>query len=328
MLAPNILITNYCNQQCPFCFASREMHKLTQLREMNLAEYKTIVSNLKKMGSKQPIKLLGGEPTLHSSLFEIIDYAIANKFTLQIFTNGVLEKRKVEKLISYGKNIEYIFNISTPGYQHNLRLRTIVNSNMEKLGSHSLIALSLTIDPFFQPTMFLKRMGKKILKAISSIRIGLGNPIAGKKNWYTFKQFPIIGEHAISLMRWARKNGFSKDYYLDCGFTRCMFTNEDYEYLKNESSFVGWGCFGKKSTLDISTNLNAFHCFPLSNHKRYNIKKIGYENSHRALIKMRMAFWSQLKIEACVKCSFYGYGEEKCPGPCIALRMNEKIPSN
>jgi len=323
MFAPNILVTNYCNQKCPFCFAKQEMENVKLSREMSVKEYKKIVLILKKDKNIRTIKLLGGEPTLHTHLFDIIDFAIQNGFDLQIFTNGIIDNKKIETLMMYGKKIAYILNVSTPGYQLNQKLRTVVDSNMEILSSKSPITLSVTLDPFFQPEYFLKQVRVGILGVASHIRIGLGNPISGKKNWYSFEQFPRIGTQTVKLIQLARQSGFKGVFHLNCGFTRCMFTNEEYDILKGAVSSIGWSCFGKESTMDISTNLDAFHCFPLANYRRYNIDKKGYLESHRALTKMRLVLWSKLKMKYCVKCPFYGFGQEKCPGPCLAFRMNE-----
>ena len=40
MLPLNILITNFCNQNCPFCFASSEMNNKLIKKEMSLDDFK------------------------------------------------------------------------------------------------------------------------------------------------------------------------------------------------------------------------------------------------------------------------------------------------
>lgn len=66
MLPPNILITNFCNQNCPFCFTRAEMSNKLIRKEMSLENFKKTLLKIKKNPEIQVVKLLGGEPTLHS----------------------------------------------------------------------------------------------------------------------------------------------------------------------------------------------------------------------------------------------------------------------
>ena len=325
MYAPNLLITNYCNQSCPFCFASREMSSPTLDREMKLDDYKRVIAKVTKGGLTKGIKLLGGEPTLHSKLFEMLDIAKQKKLFVQIFTNGVMGKEKVEKLASYGNKIGYTFNVMTPGFQLNEKLRTEVSANMAILGKKSSMTLSITVDPYFNHDAFYRTVNTSVLEVISDIRIGLSNPVAGERNWYKFSEFPKMGQVITNFMKRARKGGFKGIFHMNCGFTRCMFTTEEYSYIKKEFSFIGWACFGKESSMDIAVDMSAFHCFPLSEHKRVDLKKISYKEANKELIKTRMILWSQMKKKVCLTCPFYGFGEEKCPGPCLAFTINEAV---
>jgi hypothetical protein len=102
-----------------------------------------------------------------------------------------------------------------------------------------------------------------------------------------------------------------------------MFTQDEYVYLKSQVKEVGWSCFGKESSMDVAVDLTAFHCFPLSEHKRIDLTKTSYTKANEQFIRERMRLWSKLKSEICLRCPFYGFGGEKCPGPCLAFRMNE-----
>lgn len=318
----NLLITNYCNQNCPFCFASREMSSKTLAREMSLEQYERVLKKIKRSGYFTAIKLLGGEPTLHSKLFEMIDSAVDEGLQIQIFTNGVMGKERVKKLMVYGKKIGYTFNCVTPGFQHNKALRQEVILNMQMLGMVSPITTSVTIDPFFNTEQFMNT-ASAIMPALHSIRVGLSNPVAHQRNWYSFTDFPKMGAVLTSFIALCKKNGFKGEFAFNCGFTRCMFTNTEYTYIQKEAGPIRWSCFGKDSSMDIAVDLTSFHCFPLSEHKRVDLTKTSYANANRMLIQERMRLWSKLKSDICLRCPFYGFGGDKCPGPCLAFRMNE-----
>ena len=319
----NLLITNYCNQSCPFCFASREMSSTTLDKDMKIEDFKKILIKVTHNRHSNIIKLLGGEPTLHSRLFEMLELTRKKKLFTQIFTNGVIGRERVDKLAELGNNIGYTFNVMTPGFQHNKTLQNEVVKNMTLLGRKSKISLSISIDPFFVDTQFFLSTAS-LLPLIQNIRIGMANPIAKSKNWYQFSDFPKMGGILERFMRTARKSGFMGTFSPNCGFTRCMFTEEQYKYFKTQTKSIGWSCFGKGSSMDIAVDMSAFHCFPLSDHKRIDLTKVSYKEANKRLIKERMILWSQFKKKVCLKCPFYGFGSEKCPGPCIAFQINEK----
>lgn len=77
-----VFITNRCNLRCPECFNLRNLGK----EEMTLEQYQNIVDQYADQIKK--ITLVGGEPTLHRQLKEIIRYnhSIGKKTT--IYTNG------------------------------------------------------------------------------------------------------------------------------------------------------------------------------------------------------------------------------------------------
>lgn len=318
----NLLITNYCNQNCPFCFASREMKSSTLDKEMKLDDYKKILRKIKRSGHYSAIKLLGGEPTLHSQLFPMLDLAVQEGLQVQIFTNGIMDLKKADKLATYGKKIGYTFNCVTPGFSHNKKIREEVISNMGRVGKKSEITTSVTIDPYFKTDTFIA-IAKQSFPLLHSIRIGFSNPILGQKNWYAFSDFHKMGPLMVDFMKKMRANGFIGTFTMNCGFTRCMFTNDEYAYVKKEFKQMGWSCFGKESSMDVAVDMSAFHCFPLSEHKRVDLKSTSYAKANTLFIKERMKLWATVKKDVCLKCPFYGFGGEKCPGPCLAFNFNE-----
>jgi len=319
----NLLITNYCNQNCPFCFAAREMNSKTLDKEMSINDYERTLKKIKRSGYYTAIKLLGGEPTLHSGLFQMLDRAMQEKLTVQIFTNGILSSTTSKRLTHYGKRVGYTFNCVTPGFQHNKNTRDLVIANMETVSKRSPVTTSITIDPFFKIGSFIA-LATQVFPLLHSIRIGFSNPMAGGRNWYLFSDFPKMGGILVAFMEQARQHGFRGEFTMNCGFTRCMFSDEEFLHIKKELKHIDWSCFGKESSMDIAVDMSAFHCFPLSEHKRVDLKTMGYAKANSTLIKERMKLWSKLKKDVCLKCPHYGFGGNMCPGPCLAFAMNEQ----
>lgn len=323
MLPPNILITNFCNQNCPFCFARAEMGNKLIRKEMSLKDFKNTLLKMKKNPGLKTVKLLGGEPTLHSRFEEIINLSLKYFPYVQIFTNGVFSDKLVKFLIKKSSRIGFTFNISTPGFILQPKIRALVLKRINQIINHSTITLSLTFDMNTNLKTLFNLLGSDLLKNIHYFRLGFSNPVAGEKNFYQFSDFPKMGKKIIYIILKIRKVNKKAGINLNCGFTRCMFTNEEFKLIKKETNFYGFSCFGKTASFDLQTDLTAFHCFPLSTQDKINTQNKSFINVNKRLIKKRLEYWKKIRQNICIKCPFYGFGEEQCPGPCLGFLINK-----
>ena len=84
---------NYvCGIRCTHCFIGENLNSNV---EMSLEEIKIIVSDLKQKEVKC-ITLLGGEPSLHKNIIEVITYIINKEIDIRIVSNG---QKPFQKLI-------------------------------------------------------------------------------------------------------------------------------------------------------------------------------------------------------------------------------------
>jgi hypothetical protein len=77
-----MFITNRCNKQCSGCFYQDRLGP----KEMILSEYIDLLSPYIESADK--IILLGGEPTLHPKLLDMIDFNRKNGLRTTVYTNG------------------------------------------------------------------------------------------------------------------------------------------------------------------------------------------------------------------------------------------------
>ena len=80
-------ITNRCNKRCAACFYNDYLGK----RDMSFTEYTDGLSFYLEMSKGHPIKkviLLGGEPTLHPDLVNIIKHNQTKMLDTTVYTNG------------------------------------------------------------------------------------------------------------------------------------------------------------------------------------------------------------------------------------------------
>jgi MoaA/NifB/PqqE/SkfB family radical SAM enzyme len=292
-------------------------------REMELINFQKILRKMKQKNI-DTVKLLGGEPMLHSRISEIIKLSLKDFKYVQIFTNGIISDDQAVFLKQRLPSIKFTFNVMTPGFQLNPKIRNSVIKRILSFAPHTEITLSLTIDPATDVLFVLKTITEEVIMSAKQMRIGFSNPTAGEAKYYTFDQFPKMGNQLYQLVKRVKEINTGLNLHLNCGFTRCMFTEEQYYFLmKTGLHFLGWGCFGRESSMDIATNMTAFHCFPLSTRHRVPVSSSGLPIIDRKLISKRYDYWKEIYQNICKKCPFYGHVPGKCPGPCIAFLMNQ-----
>jgi uncharacterized radical SAM superfamily Fe-S cluster-containing enzyme len=117
-------ITDRCNLACPICYAESSPARPT---ERSLAEIEKMLDAIVR-NEKEPdvVQISGGEPTIHSRFFEILDMAKARPIKhLMVNTNGVRiaqDRDFVSRLTSY-----------TPGFELYLQFDSLKESPLRDL---------------------------------------------------------------------------------------------------------------------------------------------------------------------------------------------------
>ena len=105
LLKINIAITNDCNQKCEYCIANTPNIKNKYYINKEYIKFLFKYLKINNFDRKFRINLLGGEPTLHTELNDIIDsikYNYSNNI-IKLFTNG-------SQSIDYYKNMINKYN--------------------------------------------------------------------------------------------------------------------------------------------------------------------------------------------------------------------------
>ena len=99
----NIIITNECNRNCPFCIAKKNSNN-SNYKYISMENIEKAI-NFAKSENLETIALSGGEPTLHPNIMEIVKKIKQTNCQLALYTNYDF-KDKVEILDGL---IDYIF---------------------------------------------------------------------------------------------------------------------------------------------------------------------------------------------------------------------------
>ncbi len=110
----NLILTNKCNIQCPFCFASESKPARDSVNEMTVDAFWEHINKFKR----NVVRFCGGERTVHPNFVEMLDGVLEKDDLLAlILTNGIWPKPV----------IEYILKISMSAPSKILRVRYLFN---------------------------------------------------------------------------------------------------------------------------------------------------------------------------------------------------------
>ena len=319
----NLIITDYCNRACPYCFAKGKVDlgeepKNRASKFISLENVKKYV-DFQKRGGNPILKLLGGEPSTHPQLAEIIDYGIENDLEITMFTNGLWN----ENVCEYVQNSEYpklrfVFNVNEPKRQKE-KENEMQAKSLKTAGSRACLGFNIyrkDFDLTFTQDL-INQYG-----LLREIRLGLACPIVGENN--SFLQNEALKDTAKNLVQ--QLDVLEKDDILgslDCGFPLCIFDEHDLGRL-TISLKKGFESICN-SIIDVDPDLRAWPCFPLS--KILNVNLLDFDNP-KALYEYYDKTLRPLKnigsIDECFDCKFKRREQCNAGGYCRVIRSIEK----
>jgi len=291
-------------------------------KEMSIEDLKILI---KKLKNTKVVKLLGGEPTLHSNFKKVVDLLLKEHFQIRLFTNGVFSKNIRDFLVSKGSQIAFTFNIMTPGFSKNAALRKIITNNVLQLSRSASVALSLIVGPNSDINSIIKLVDQNVLDKISAIRVGVSNPIPGTTNTYSHEEFPKIGKKTCALIKYFKNKNSKIKFSFDCGFTQCMFTKKEHRFLiSNKIRGFTSGCiFGDALVFfDIQTDLKTFPCYALFEQKQSDLHKESLRATKEKIFLYQYFLQNIYVLKKCRLCRFHQSKTNHCFGPCMAFRKN------
>ena len=109
----NILLNNYCNLKCDYCFANKVLEE--DKKGLSLKDFRWLLEFLKNSKDGN-IRLIGGEPTLHPNFTDFILESSQRDFinSIHVFTNGTYPYRYNElfNLVSNRKRVSLLVNFN------------------------------------------------------------------------------------------------------------------------------------------------------------------------------------------------------------------------
>jgi MoaA/NifB/PqqE/SkfB family radical SAM enzyme len=309
----NLTISAVCNQHCPYCFTSDHLGDSRVSQSfLEVSDFDARLDFLDRSDVDQA-RLLGGEPTLHPQFPKLVELARARGKKVVVFTNGLMPEESLACLEELSATeCTVLVNVNDPseaGEETFERQRATIR----RLGKRALLGFNI-YRPDFQPDFLLSLVAEADCKP--AVRLGLAHPCLSGDNRYIHpNQYVAIGQKIVRFARDAAGSNVTVEF--DCGFVRCMFSDEDLETLEALGADVGWRC---NPILDVGVDGRVIHCYPLS---RLGSLPLTPKTTAPAL---RSGFESLTRpyrqagvFKECSTCPFKLSGT--CPGGCLAATM-------
>lgn len=258
----NILLTDKCVRQCPYCFAGREMAR-TPATEFLAWENVVYLADFLERSGHRRLSLIGGEPTLHPAFADIALYFLARRFEVTVFTSGLMSDARlgeIERALAGAPaaRLTFVCNVNDPGPTPE------ADGSDERLarflgiaGPRTMLGFNIYRDDFslaFAFELFARHGLKRVL------RLGLAHPMAGGENAFlpVARIAPAIARLASFKAEFQRL-GIAPS--LDCGFPLCQVSDDDLGWMVRLGGGMNFTC---RPAIDITPDMEVYACFPLA----------------------------------------------------------------
>lgn len=315
----NQIITNYCNADCDFCFASDSRSRMLKdgMRQMDEAEVRAWLDFTLRGGIKE-LRLLGGEPTLHPNFSDFIRLGTEAGCTVTVFSNGAMPEKALEALADLDpENCTVVVNLSAR--LKNDEAVRLQQRALERLGPRVTLGMTVTsaVFDFRKYAAFIDAFGLK-----KDIRLGISNPTWGGSNTAVHpKRYPAVAQTLLECSAMTARHGITLS--ADCGFVRCMFGRNFDRLLENGFRYVSH-C---SPVVDLCSGGKIIPCFGLSN--LISLKREDFPDAQAACARLKEMLkpWHSFGIyPECTECPYFE--TEECSGGCLAARLKriQRIP--
>lgn len=265
---PNIIVNNYCNQKCDYCFANENMKNSNLQKNMSLETYLLILKYL-KINNDNNVRILWWEPLLFPNIRNFLKIANKWNFYSIVFSNLNIDNNLFKKVLTNIKNIRINWNINNINFYTEKEKINIENNISTLIDLNIPIILWYNITNINTNPDYLIYLIEKF--KIQNINLKITNSIIGEKL--------IIDNKDKKL--WKYIVDFIKKYHnkvfieISCWLNKNIFDEEQLNFIKNNTNILlKFWCDWNIWKFDVNTDWKIFKCYPLKKlftNKKFNI---------------------------------------------------------
>jgi len=304
----NIFVTYRCNLACPYCFA-RDLQQDFQ-HDMQEAEFDRLLTWMSR-ARVTAAAFIGGEPTLHPRLAEMISMTSGAGISVTLFTNGLFPTSLVQDLAPHVTN--FVVNYNDPQIYSHPSQKELLHANLNALTQAGCrITFSKNFTPACLDYDYLIEGARKY--GVAAIRYDISRPgTNGTNDYFTANQTTDLMTHVVRFVRACEEVGIRTG--LDCCLKFCDLSMSDRAYLERVSMKLTGICH---PSIDIHPDLSASYCLPLRHVAVQDVTEfVNCERlTHHFASAVRPARFENVSAE-CLDCPDF---RKKCQGGCMALK--------
>ncbi len=320
----NLILTNVCNLNCPFCFATEhhETEDSVAATRLSLTEYQRLL----KFIGEEAVRFCGGEPTLHPEFPQMLDLALEKRGReVFIMSNGVWPDRVRTHIARLGrgkrKRIGYLFNVlSEEHYRPQQRVQ--LQRTLETV-SPTRVTLGVTLYRAPHHVDHLFELAQHY--GVSRIRYSVAAPnVTDPRSWNidAERDFPLLASVVYGLVMRAQRLGLK--VYSDCGYLPpCMFTEEQLDAMYPNADAVRAEAFSCRGPTDIGAGHQSWRCYGLYSTMRADVNDFPHVGALSAHFARRTAELDHVDLFDCATCEIRE--RYACAGGCYALRSVQRM---
>lgn len=309
---PNLMLTNWCNYKCPYCFGIDFMSPKIKAKNMSRETFTGILNWLEKSEHSFVIHLMGGEPTLNPDFEWFVSQLLQKEFPVTVFSNLATAKAPEYSEKMKDLPINWVVNVNPPDKWNDTQRKNI-ESSLTSLGKRACITFNImpdSVDDLWAIELTEKYNLKK------EIKVGFVLPTITDSNYHlSDNEYAIVAQKVVNLAIESEKHGMRLEY--ECGIPTCAFTAEQLGQLWDSGSPLRSGCF---SRLDISPDGDCIYCLPLATLVKRHFSSFNSYEEARAWYETKLAPLRKLEpVRNCNQCNLMS--PDKCHGACLAKKL-------
>lgn len=327
-----LCITNKCNQRCSWCFEGSWKNEQTKMMSVEDVE-KLIRWKNWNTGVLPIIFILGGEPTIHPQLLEILD-AISSYnqgITKGLLTNMTCDRGMLKELLD--RKVVFFANVDQFEKDNNVKNQPIILENLDYLNSISSNSFSYNIsatishpDKDFTFLYDIVKNGKNkiynLRLAPSCIGFEFNNQFQKEvANDYYNKTLEVVTK-CLEINPNLHLSG-------ECAINGCMVSDDLYKKLKSIGYNLRYKCGDPEPNGDILPDLSSHWCFAFEGVPEMTIKNVFDYPDYDSMIQALSEKHEKFKEKYLPQCNQKSCLNTLCEGPCVALNYyiaSKKLP--
>ncbi|UCD03108.1 MAG: radical SAM protein [Candidatus Aenigmatarchaeota archaeon] len=329
MISPNFAFLNLtyaCNNRCRWCYVSPADFKKDMMKPEDAKRYLKVCKSMKI----SDIGFIGGEPTMHPDLFELIRFTSHLGLKVSLYTNGrrLADPEFIKELEKTGVHIVQ-FNIQSAERETHDEISRVCGSfeetlkgieNWHKTGMNMRLLVVMCHKDFEIYQKMIDRFAHLKVMMVFFREI----PPVDRDHDYNVLSNRDTAKLVERIFRYSKRKGVRAYFYLRMPL--CWYDKTLAGQMLAENTFANLCHITKGSSFSIDVEGNILPCVYFVGYPMFGINEKGKISSKDEILKK----WNSIRIgklraklrrtpnKECTNCSQYGIN---CVGGCPLLKF-------